>query len=196
MAARPSLSHNPGSSRRRETGQVPRKNVPRILALLGACVAFPAVAAPPSATVGQIEPRPSASEDAGHLGPQPAKSDLARTTQVSPDASVSAQTYPMLPPDSPPDIVRDDCFLGPQIARVAEALPLEGAGLGDVCLSLVWLESEHPARSQSRGVRSLQGVETMPAQPDPQIPPATPGEPGGEPTEPGSPGYGQPPFGP
>lgn len=167
-----------------------RNNLTRILAFLGATVALPtATAAPPSASVGQIE-TPSRPDDApAPLRAPPRGADLARATQVAPDGNAAADGSGFLDHEET-GAEAAQCLLGPQIAAIAAALPLDGAGLGDICAGLLWLESETRPAQEHRGVRSLHGAEIpAPALEAPAVEPSADSQ-----SEPGDGGMDQPAF--
>lgn len=128
-----------------------------------------AAAAPPSATIGQIDSRIAKAATAPPLGSPPTGADLARTTQIPPEnRTVIGDQGNTMAPVTAPEADLAECFLGPQISAIAAALPLENSGLGDLCLSLVWLENEARPRATDRGARSLQRQEPAPQLPDPE----------------------------
>lgn len=135
-----------------------RGHLMRPMAMLAASLSVStAAAAPPSATIGQIEARAMTGDTAPSLDSPPTGEDLAKTTQIAPEnRAVSGDPGSATPLIAAPEADLAACFLGPQIAAIAAALPLENSGLGDLCLSLVWLENEARPRTADRGVRSLQ----------------------------------------
>lgn len=161
-----------------------RKDITRVLALLGASATLPtAGAAPPSPAVGQIEaPPPPSAERASSLSPPPRGAELARTMQIPPDRlGPSHQPSSQITTEAFGAPSEPDCFLGPQIAAVAKTLPLDETGLRDVCASFIWLEGDALPGNSDRGIRSLQGVETAPPQPEPAPPAADAGAPDTDP---------------
>ena len=150
-----------------------RKGLTRILTIIGTTMALPtATAAPPSASVGQIETPGGSGEAPAPLRVPPKAADLARTTQVAPDRNPAADSHDGLSRKEDSGEAAP-CLLGPQIAAIAAALPLDGAGLSDICVSLIWLDSETRPAQEHRGVRSLHGAEVpAPALEPPQAEPS------------------------
>ncbi len=139
-----------------------RNDLTRILAILTASAALPtATAAPPSASVGQIELQRPPGEPSPPLSAPTRPADLARTMQISPSGHAASDDGSALNSDTTTSAAETSpCFLGSQIAALAAALPLEDAGLSDVCVALVWLDSEARRAQANSGVRSLQGSES------------------------------------